>query len=296
MMGFEYIAYAAAYQAAIQQTTLTCNVGTNGGYLDIQDGDLIVAMVRWDNVDTTVSVMDGDDSSNSLTMQTISTANGRCGAMGDVIGAAAKVGSHPKATLGAPAYYLQMVVIQFRPEAGYTVNLDVDAVNSGTGTTVQTGNFSLTDNYSLVCNGVSLGSGGVTTYLASAKIGGYLRDGYKYVYSMTGIAYSELNKDYDDIYAQGTAIYNEPWLTNVLSFKMHKQIPSFADVRGFGVVNKGAPWLCLGTKSDMDLGDITFRGMPWYGVLPAAGSGSNPGRVLGGSVLGGFILGGSIVR
>jgi hypothetical protein len=115
-MSWDFVASASG-----QETDSGENVWGTSTSLDLNDGDLVVAWVKWDGTTTSCSVTDG---TNSLDMESVTEANGDCcGVFGYKINCSNNDSSTFEATVTARAWKA-LLVMQFRPDDGETVTLD----------------------------------------------------------------------------------------------------------------------------------------------------------------------------
>jgi|GEM_PF-4840892 len=118
-MGWTYIGGADNSGSGSDTTIATSST------LNVATGDLLVAIVRWDGADTTVSIQSGA-SENEFTMEATeindSQAFGVVG--GYVLEGDANATATITATFGAARTYRWIIVLQFRPDSGETVSKD----------------------------------------------------------------------------------------------------------------------------------------------------------------------------
>jgi hypothetical protein len=123
-MGWSYIGGS--------QGTGSGSAGTidTSGSLTVAAGDLLVAVVKFDGADTTVTVADTGGSNGFTQLDKQSTAQATTW-VGYKIGASASTAAI-RATLGANRAYRYIAVMQFRPDSGDVVTLaDADFTNNG---------------------------------------------------------------------------------------------------------------------------------------------------------------------
>ena len=144
-------------------TTATLNLAT---------GDVVVAWHKWEGADTTVScAKDTGSPANTHTLGTkINHGNGDLsGQFTYLLSATADTTATFRQTLSASRPYRRLIVLQFRPDAGETVSLDVQNTGSGTSLTPTSGSITTTGTDEIVIGGYGEYSANSTS---SETIGG----------------------------------------------------------------------------------------------------------------------------
>jgi hypothetical protein len=217
-MGWEYIGYCKNY---LVESGTTLN---GDAVLDIQAGDLLVAICQWYSSDTSVSISYGG--SNSLTMlNRITDAQyGVMATYGYKIAASANETATMTYTLGANKTYRGFIVLQFRPTEG-TVYLDVVDYDANSGdietANIQSDAISTTGDDELVIGGHASAGGENTCTISGAKIATLDIDGIPY----SGLYYPHLwYKTFDstqsNIYSSAVSNQDIFWFAaGILAFK-----------------------------------------------------------------------------
>jgi len=128
-------------------TFIASVIGTAGGNgtslatstpLNVAAGDILLCWSTFTGADTTNAVSDGG--SNALTMEA-NTVNVSAGALGYKLIASANATATFTQTLGAARAFREIIVFQFRPDAGDTIARDAANTGSGSGAAASTGNI-----------------------------------------------------------------------------------------------------------------------------------------------------------
>lgn len=180
-------------------TTLDCS-----GTLNLQDGDLLVALANWYGSTTTVAI-DTTDTDNQMVAEELGASGSERLGYGYLLSASANAAATFRMTLGAAQTYRAIVVYQFRPSAtAYLVA--PPAVATGSGITATSDSISPEGTDILV---IGLGRSG-TGSIADHEIGGDVEDGEQTVGTYNTIFYKAFATDQTDIYAtfsQGSGGY-----------------------------------------------------------------------------------------
>lgn len=205
---------------------------TNNGYgtslngdavLDVQAGDLLVAICEWyeDNAGPTVTISDGG--SNSLTMLTkqviISPVYTQYGYK---IAASANATAQFVLTFSSNQTYRNLTILQFRPSAG-TVILDVYdlAKTTATSAAVLTDNITTTGSDELVIGGHGIYGAGAQKSISDMQIGDVAADGCPYADAYyCHLWYKVFSSTQSNIHAQGTLNASATWNAGILAFKL----------------------------------------------------------------------------
>lgn len=138
-MALTFVAGVGAYN---NTSADSLDLGTT---MDVAAGDVLVACVAWEDAERTPTVAD-TSSGNSHTM--LSAYNYNTDPyirLGYVLSASANSSSTFRASYGSNTTYRSLIVLQFRPDSGETVSLDVgDITAGGTSTTMVSSAFSTT--------------------------------------------------------------------------------------------------------------------------------------------------------
>lgn len=207
-MAFTFIASATG-TSDVSGTSLNCS-----STLNIQAGDLIVALVRWEATSTTPSIA---GVTNSLTMvSTFSTTAGiGYAAIGYKIAASTDAAETFIFTLAAARTYRRIIAMQFRPDAGDTVTLDASvSVGQGTSTTAISGNITTTGTDEVVVGAINSWSSAAIT---SPLINSVAADGSSML-QYAGMLYRILTATFSNGAAQAT-VGNSYWAADIIAFK-----------------------------------------------------------------------------
>ena len=148
--------------------------------LNVASGDLLIALMTYEDGDgaETVSITDGG--SNSLTFTTGDEVRFPSSNTANAFplfktSASANATATFTATISASRPYKRIVVMQYRPGGGETVSKDISGTreNSGNGTSITSGSFSTTGTDGVVCGMTGVYTSGTHS---SSTIGGVSAD------------------------------------------------------------------------------------------------------------------------
>lgn len=134
----------------------TNSVSTAGDPLNVADGDLLIAVVTWEDGGATISSFT-DGGSNTLAVDGAEYFNDPATFInGAPAYRAVGVGNASAtftATLSANRAFKKLVVMQYRPASGETASKDISGTREadGSGTAITTGSFSTTGTDGVVC-------------------------------------------------------------------------------------------------------------------------------------------------
>jgi len=138
-------------------TTINCS-----STLNVQAGDILIGVVTWLDQSTTAAIAD-TSSGNSMTMLTRVTDYGSYLQIGYKLVATANSSSTFRATLGSGAGSKTIMVYQFRPDAGDSVELDTGpSGNTSSGTSVASASFSTAKTKEILVGAVKIYATNVT--------------------------------------------------------------------------------------------------------------------------------------
>lgn len=236
-MGFALVAAASGdywTTATVQDCTSSLNVAA---------GDLLVAVIGFRTTARGITSIADTVGGNTMTLTAVfpDSDSDQFMAMGYKIGAAANATATFRLTLDGEALKPSIVVLQFRPDAGDTVSLDTGpSDNIGTGSTLQTDDFSTTgDDEVVVCGKEAANSGSADTQIADAASDG------AYSPAQNDIAgwYKLFTSTQSNIHGQ-QAIGYAHWTCAALSFKSVAAAVGQGAMKRFGgvphmAVNRG---------------------------------------------------------
>jgi len=222
-MSWSFVASIADWtDSALSAFTLGTGSAGGASSLNVQAGDLLVAICKWEN---------GGAATPSMARATSTPANNYTFDAGDtviyaaadaqlsigyVLAAAADATHTPKLTLSASRQYFRVVVLQFRPDAGETVSKDgTSAIASGSSTAPASGNTTTTGT-----DGIAIGSYGEYTgaTLSSALINGAAATSL----ILSGNGSAAWYKAYTSGFTGGAAVTmssSGDWACGIISFK-----------------------------------------------------------------------------
>lgn len=210
-MAFSFVGSANGYSSSAAGTSWDCPTS-----LDIQEGDLLVAVFGWrGGALTNLLISDDDGTTNALTnlSETLSAFHG--GRMAYRIAATASTGSIIRVSHTESVPYRRLLIFQFRPDAGETVSFIGDVASTQANTTAPLSNaLSATGDDLLFI-------GGVTVYQARVMSAGVFdsvpADG-ELVNTYGSAFYKMYSSDQTDINAGCTLATAGNWIAMEMAF------------------------------------------------------------------------------
>jgi hypothetical protein len=229
---FTYIDSCSGYNGGNPITTVDCSSSLN-----VQDGDLLVVHVGWQDAEsgnTVVVAKDSGSPANNFTFDAEDQAvnsNDTGGAVGYALSAAADSSATFRFTVSADSRRMTIVVLQFRPTAGYTVSKDTSNIATGNGTALASGQISTADaNEVIIGGGSSAGGAGFESQL----IGGAAADGNTDANDYSTGWYKIVSSLQSNITAQVTGGAGDLWVCNIISFQAKPATPYALSTAGGG--------------------------------------------------------------
>lgn len=163
--------FVASASGSSDGTTTT--VATTGDPLNVATGDLLIALVTWEDGGATISSIT-DGGSNTFTMDGEGFNDASTfinGEPGYRLAGVANASAEFTATLSASRGFKKLIVMQYRPASGETVTKDISGTREadGNGSSVTTGSFSTTGTDGVVCGLVGIYASGTHS---SSTVGG----------------------------------------------------------------------------------------------------------------------------
>ena len=207
-MGFAYIAGASGVNTAADTTLAT------SATLNVAAGDVLVCWAAHESgAASGLAVSDGG--SNSFTMEAETTTSDEYGAFGVVLVASANATATFTASFGASVAYRNLIVMQFRPDAGETVAADQKNTGTGDSDAALSGAITTTGTDEVVLGAVKCDGNTTST---DEAIGGTAADGVERSGQLASMWYRILTGTAASIAATRT-LTSSPWVCNIFSVK-----------------------------------------------------------------------------
>ena len=211
-MSFAFVGEAVKVENSIPVITLSC---TNS--IAVQANDLIVVYIKWEDDTATISwAGDSDDSTNQLTVGTISAESNPYGCWAYRLIAQADASFYLKVTWNTAVSYPRIFVYVFRPDSGETVSLDgTYNLLHGTSGDPQSTNLTSAGNDVIAIGAYGeYASGTITTW----QIGDVAADGHLDSDYLTMVWRKFFTSVPGSIHAQ-CAGGGDPWQCGIIAFK-----------------------------------------------------------------------------